>query len=179
MNYFDKYQAAISNLSGTASLPLAQVALRRSVNGTTPLALAQPLVTTVAAGANAQTSLILPEAPVAAAQTVELSAAQQTDNEGSAVVYKNTFTFTNFQLPGVEISVSANQQPLVGGLTAFQAQIHNPSSTPIGVIVSRGNGAQPGDPYISVQNAFGQEVSRTAFQGVPPGTIFLPDGAGM
>jgi choice-of-anchor C domain-containing protein len=178
VNYFDQYQAGITNLSTAAGFPLAQWILTRNINGVSPLSVTQSVLTVVGAGANAQPSLIVPEAPVAAAQTVQLSAFQQTDSEGSSVVYENSFTFTNAKLPGVEIVLTANQLPLAGGLTPFQAQINNPSSTPIEVIVSRGDGLEPGDLYISVQNGFGQEVSRTSFPGIPtpPGTTFLADG---
>jgi choice-of-anchor C domain-containing protein len=176
INYFDQYEAGFSNLSSAASFPLSQWVLNRSINGVSPLSVTQSVLTVVEAGSNTQASLIVPEADVASGQTVQLSAFQQTDSEGSTVVYQNTFTFTNFGLPGVEIAVTANQVPLVGGLTTFQAQINNPSSTPIDVITSRGDGLQPGDLYISVQNNLGQEVSRTPFQGTPPGTTFLADG---
>jgi hypothetical protein len=176
VNYFDQYVAGITNLSSAAGFPLSQWVLARSVSGASPLSATQLVQTAVNAGANLQLPLIVPEAAASAAQTVQLSVFQQTDSQGSSVVYKNSFTFTNAQLPGVEIAVSANQLPLAGGVTPFQASIYNPSSTPIDVIVSRGDGLLPGDPYISVQNEFGQEVSRTPFQGTPPGTTFLADG---
>ncbi len=176
VNYFDNYQAGISNLSSAAAFPLAQLILTRSVNGLSPLSVTQAVVAVINAGTNVQQSLIVPEAPVAVAQTVQLSAFQQTDSEGSTVVYENSFTFTNVQLPGTEIAVTANQLPLAGGLTPFQVQIFNPSSVDMDLVVSRGNGEQPGDVYISVLNGFGQEVSRTPFLGAPAGTTFLPDG---
>ena len=46
------------------------------------------------------------------------------------------------------------------------------------LVVERSFGSKPGDVYISVQNALGQEVSRTPFEGAPAGTIFLSDGTG-
>ena len=176
INYFDQYQAGITNLAGAAGLSLTRLVLNRSVNGISPLIVTQTVQTVVSAGAGVQTALIVPEASVVASQTVQLSAFQQTDNEGSSVVYQNAFTFTNAGLPGVEIAVTANQLPLVGGLTAFQAQINNPGTVPIDIVTSRGSGANPGDLYISVQNNFGQEVGRTLYLATPPGTTFLPDG---
>ena len=46
------------------------------------------------------------------------------------------------------------------------------------IIVSRNNGADPGDIYLSVKDAQGQEVSRGDFNGTPAGTTFLPNGVG-
>ncbi|HEX3716951.1 MAG TPA: DUF642 domain-containing protein [Verrucomicrobiae bacterium] len=176
INYFDQYQAGVTNLSSAASFPLTQLVLNRAVSGVSPLSVTQLVATAVSAGANVQPTVIVPEATVAAQQTVQLSAFQQTDSEGSTVVYQNSFTFTNAKLPGVEIAVSPNQLPLAGGDTTFQAQINNPSTVPIDVIVSRGDGAQPGDLSISVQNNLGQVVGVTPFLGTPSGTTFLPDG---
>jgi hypothetical protein len=81
-------------------------------------------------------------------------------------------------VPSTEIAVSVNQLPLAGGLTPFQVQVFNRGATDIQFIVGRANGQQPGDVYIAVQNGPGQEVSRTYFQGAPPGTLVLSDGTG-
>ena len=176
VNYFDQYLAEVTNMSSAASLPLAQVMLTRSVSGVSPLLATQAVQTSVIAGAYAGASMVVPEAAATAPQTVQLTAFQQTDSQGSSVIYQGTFAFTNVALPGVEIAVSSSQQPLAGGLAVFQAQIDNPSTLPIDFVVSRADGAQPGDLYLSVQNSFGQEVSRTAYLGSIPGETFLPDG---
>ena len=136
----------------------------------------QSLVATALPGGNVQQSVIVAEAPVVATQTITLNAVQQTDSEGSSVTYQGVFVLTNSQLPGTEVSISANQLPLAGGLTPFQVQIFNRGYVNMQVIVERASGSQPGDIYISVQNALGQEVSRTPYQGAPPGTSFMSDG---
>jgi hypothetical protein len=174
--YFDQFQAGITNLSGTASLPLARLIWNRAVPGADPLSVTQNLVATVSPGGNVQQSVIVAEAPVVATQTIQVSAVQQTDSEGSSVTYQGVFALTNSQLPGTEVSISANQLPLAGGLTPFQVQVFNRAYVNMQFIVERANGSQPGDVYISVQNSLGQEVSRTPYQGTPPGTTFLPDG---
>ena len=175
-DYFDQYQIGITNLASAGSLPLSQLQLTRAVPGLNPLQITQSLGASVAAGTNLQESYIIPEASIVAAQTVQVSAFQQTDSGGSSVIYQASFTLANVRLPGTQVAVSVNQLPLAGGLTPFQVQIYNPSYVDIDVVVSRGNGAQSGDVYISVENSFGQEVSRTPFLGTPLGTIFLPDG---
>ena len=111
-----------------------------------------------------------------ATQTITLNAVQQTDSEGSSVTYQGVFVLTNSQLPGTEVSISANQLPLAGGLTPFQVQVFNRGCVNMQFIVERANGSQPGDVYISVQNSVGQEVSRTPYQGAPAGTTFGSDG---
>ena len=175
-DYFDQYQAGITNLSSTNGLPLAQMQITRSVSGMADVLSSTALTTNVAAGGAAQCLFILAEPSLLATQTVTLVVAQQTDSEGSQVNYQQTFTFLPAPLTQTEVVVSANQVPLAGGLTTFQIQVRNPSSMDVQFIVSRGFGAQPGDFYVSVQNSLGQEVSRTAYQGTPPGTVFLGDG---
>ena len=81
--------------------------------------------------------------------------------------------------PAAGIVVSANQLPLAGGLSSFQAQIYNRGYADMDIVVFRAGGSQPGDPYISVQNGLGQEVSRAAYTGAPPGTTVLADGTGF
>jgi hypothetical protein len=177
VNYFDRILVAITNLSPTAPLPLNEFILNRAVTGVEPLAATQTL-TTISVSTNLQQTVILPEAAVAASQTMTLNVYQQTDAAGDNVEYQETFVLTNSQLPGTEMTVSANQLPLAGGLTTFQVGLYNQGYAPMQVIVSRGFNAKPGDIYISVQNNLGQEVSRTPYQGTPPGTIFANDGTG-
>ncbi|HZM01547.1 MAG TPA: Ig-like domain-containing protein [Candidatus Saccharimonadales bacterium] len=177
VNYFDSVVVTITNLSPTAPLPLTQFVLNRAITGVEPLAVTQA-VTSINASASSSQVVVLPESSVVANQTMTVNVFQQTDSEGDNVVYQQTFQLTNSQLPGTEIAVSANQLPLAGGLTSFQVNIINQGYTPMQVIVSRGFNAKPGDVYISVRNNLGQEVSRTPFQGTPPGTTFASDGIG-
>jgi len=174
--YFDQFQVGIFNLAGSNSLPLQQVQLLRTITGVEPLTVALLGSTNVNAGAQLQELITVPESPVVAAQSVRVTAFQQTDSAGSTVVYENTFNLTDSQLPGTEIVVSVNQLPLVGGDTTFQLQIFNRGYANMEVIVSRGFGSQPGDVYVSVQNSLGQEVGRTALSGLVSGASYLSDG---
>ena len=76
------------------------------------------------------------------------------------------------------VQVTANQVPLAGGLASFEVELFNRGYADMNVIVSRNNGADPGDIYLSVKDAQGQEVSRGDFNGTPAGTTFLPNGVG-
>ena len=78
--------------------------------------------------------------------------------------------------PQSPLSVSVNQVPLAGGLSIFEARVHNRGPVDLDILTARDNGGQIGDVSVSVKNAAGQEVSRTEFKGVPPGSFFLPDG---
>ena len=178
INYFDNVVVGIANLASSAALPLSQLVLNRQISGINPLTVTQVVNSTVAPAANVPQSFILPDSPIVATQTMTLSAVEQTDAADDTAVYQQTFALTNSQLPGTEINVSASQLPLAGGLNNFQVQIFNRGYADMQFIVSRNYGAQPGDLYISVQNSFGQEVSRTPFEGTPPGTTFLSDGTG-
>jgi hypothetical protein len=178
-DYFDQFQFGITNLSSSGNLPLAQVVLNRSVPGLSPFAVTQMVNGSIGAGLNLQQTVVVPEASLAGAQTVQMNVSQQTDSEGDSVTYQQTFVFTNSIVPSTEIAVSVNQLPLAGGLTPFQVQIFNRGAADIEFIVERANGQQPGDLYISVQNGSGQEASRTYFQGAPPGTLLLADGSGF
>ena len=177
-DYFDQYQAGVTNLSSTNTLSLAQVQIARTILGLASLGASNSVPTNLLAGAGLQQPFVLAEPSVLATQVVTLVVSQQTDSEGSQVSYQQSFTFLPAKLTQTEIAVTADQLPLAGGLTTFQVQVRNPSSLDVEFIVSRGLGAQPGDFYISVQNSLGQEVGRTAFQGTPPGTVFLADGRG-
>jgi fibronectin type 3 domain-containing protein len=175
-SYFDKFQVGISNLSVTSALPVAQIQLNRTIPGLDPLTITNTTTINVSAGTALLQGFVVPEASIVATQTVKVSVLQQTDSQGSTVSYQQTFTLTDSQSSGTQIAVSANQLPMAGGLTPFQVQVFNRGYTDMQLVVLRGKGTQPGDVYISVQNALGQEVSRTPFLGVPPGTTLLSDG---
>lgn len=170
--YFDDYVVSISNLTASAALPLQQVELLRQAAGTTPLNIVNPVNSSIAAGGAYTAELSVPCASNTAPQTVRVRAVQQTDAEGSSVIYQQTFSLPGTRSPGVMVQISANQLPLAGGLTPFNVQIYNRGYTPIYFVTARGNGAQPGDLYISVKNPQGQEVSRSPFTGTPAGIIF-------
>jgi hypothetical protein len=178
INYFDNAVAGVANLAGSANLSLGQFILNRQIAGINPLIVTQVVNSTVGPGSNFLQSIVLPESTIIATQTMTLSAVEQTDAADDTAVYQQTFVLTNSQPPGTEITVSASQLPLAGGLNNFQVQIFNRGYADMQMIVARNFGAQSGDLYISVQNSFGQEVSRTSFEGTPPGTTFLTDGIG-
>ncbi|MGH7953948.1 MAG: hypothetical protein ACREFE_18780, partial [Limisphaerales bacterium] len=160
-SYFDDYLVSVSNLTTTATLPLQQVEFLRQAAGTGPLNIVNPVNGTVAGGDAYAAEFAVPCATNTATQSVRVRAIQQTDAEGSSVIYQETFALPDTLTPGVMMEVSVNQLPLAGGLTPFNVRIYNRGYTPIYFVTARGGGSQPGDLYISVKNPQGQEVSRT------------------
>lgn len=176
VNYFDKFIAGITNQSAGSTLPVARIQYNRTIVGLDPYSVTQIFTTNISAGGNLQQTVIFPESTAPAAESMQIVVDQQTDSQGSRVVYQDTFGLPSAQLPPTEIAVSVNQLPLAGGLTPFQVQVFNRGYADMAFIVSRGSGGLPGDLYVSVQNSQGQELGRTTFQGTPPGTTFLADG---
>ena len=170
--YFDDYQITVTNRAGVASLPLRQLEIRRTMSGASALDLVSTIGSSVSPGAGFGRNLAVPSAQIASDQFVRLRAVQETDIGGSSVIYQAMINFASVQTSGGMIEISANQLPLAGGLTPFDVMIYNRGYTPMYFATARGNGANPGDLYISVKNSQGQEVSRTAFTGSPAGTIF-------
>jgi len=177
--YFDQFQAGVSNIGAAGIFPLAQLTLTRAIPNLSPLSITQAAPGGIAPGANAQESVVFPESPSLSPQTIQVSAFQQTDSAGSSVVYQSTFNLIDVRAPAAGIIVSADELPLAGGLSSFQVQIYNRGYADMDIVVFRANGNQPGDPYLSVQNGLGQEVSRASYTGAPPGTTLLADGSGF
>jgi hypothetical protein len=175
LSYFDDYLVSVSNLAAAASLPLRQIQVQRTLSGSVPLTLVSPVNSAVAPGAGYSLELTVPCFSNTLPQSVQVQAAQQTDTDGSSVIYQAAFALPSTQVPGGMLDVSVNQSPLAGGLTPFNVRVFNRGYAPMYFATTRGNGAQPGDVYISVLNSQGQEVSRTPFNGTPTGTLFYGD----
>jgi hypothetical protein len=177
--YFDSFRTTVSNLTSGAGLPLAQVELQRTIQGSLPLVRTNIANLTVAEGNWLDRDVVLPGAALSAPQTLRLRAYQASDIGGSEVIYQRVFEFATVAMPVGMVDIVANQQPLAGGLAAFQVRVFNRGGAPLDLVTTRNNGSQPGDLYVSVKNADGLEVSRGNFNGVPPGTTFLDDGRGI
>ncbi|MHB8519117.1 MAG: FG-GAP-like repeat-containing protein [Limisphaerales bacterium] len=177
--WFDNLQLLVSNSTANASLVLASVEVRRTSADSQALTLSNQVNLTLVAGDRLNTNLVFPAASTLSAQSMRVRAIQQTDVGGSSVIYQGVFDFPNVVPPGTMVEVSANQQPLSGGLAQFNVQVFNRGYAPMDLVVTRNNGSDPGDLYISLINGLGQEVSRMFYNGIPSGTIFQPDGTGI
>jgi large repetitive protein len=169
--YFDKYHLTLANVTTIGALPLRQVEVRRTSTAGT-FNLVDTIGNSVNSGASLVRDLAVPCAADNSAQTVRLRAIQETDIGGSSVIYEASFEFPTVEAPGVMMEVSANAQPLAGGLNSFDVRVYNRGYATMFLATTRGNGADPGDLSIIVRNPQGQEVSRQAFTGSPAGIIF-------
>jgi hypothetical protein len=175
LSYFDDYVVSVSNLAASAAMPLRQVQVQRTLNGSSPLNLVAAVNSMVEAGRGYTLELNVPCSSNTVAQSVQVQVAQETDSQGSSVIYQGDFALPSVQSPGVMVDVNADQVPLAGGLTPFNIRIYNRGYAPMYFATTRGDGAQPGDLYISILNSQGQEVSRTPFNGRPSGVIIYGD----
>jgi hypothetical protein len=176
--YFDQFSLFLTNLASAAPLNLANLTLNRSVTGGSPFSVTETVDAPILAGAGLQESIVVPETTVTGAQTIELTATEQTDDEGNNVTYQQTFAPINSTVPGAEIAVSVSQLPLAGGLSPIQVQVFNRAFVDMQLVVSRQFGSKPGDVSVAVENGLGQQLSVTPFAGSAPGEIFLGDGTG-
>ncbi len=174
--YFDRFVLSVSNLTADASLPLRQLEVRRTLAGNASLVRRNDLATSVGSGNWLDQEVVFPSASDTLPQSLLVRAIQETDANGSSVIYQRLVDFTDVAIPGLMVQVRANQLPLAGGLSSFEVELFNRSDTPIDLITARQNGSKPGDLYISVKNDQGQEVSRTEYTGAPSGAFFLADG---
>lgn len=176
--FFDDYRVAVTNKTTSSVFPLETVELRRLAGGGFATTQTIPVGQLVASGNWYNRDVVFSSATTVDAQSMRVRAMQTGDLGGSSVVYQRTFDFTSVIEPSLMMSLSASQPPLAGGLTDFDVRLYNRGYVDINVIVIRENGAAPGDIYVAVKNALGQEVSRTAYRGTPKGTFFMNDGRG-
>ena len=176
--YFDLLQVGVANATATGAVPLRQIDLRRLV-GTAESMVTEQVGLGVAAGANLQRDIVLPAALTYAAQTFRVRAIQETDLGGSSVIYQEIFDFRGAVVQSPMAEIVSVEQPLAGGLAAFDVRIHNRGYADMDVVLTRNSGRDPGDVYVSVKNSQGEEVSRGYFNGALPGILFLPNGTGF
>jgi hypothetical protein len=172
--YFDKYQVAVTNLSADAALPVASVEVQRAASGAAALTVSNTSVATVDALGVTTSSLVVPSLSVSG-QSIRVRVSQQTDANGSEVIYQKSFTLSDVQNPGLMVEVRPNQLPLAGGYGSFTVTLYNRSVVPIYLATSHANASIPGDLYIVVKDPQGQEVSRGAYYGTPSGVFFDGD----
>ena len=175
LSYFDDYVVSITNLASAVVLPLRQVQVQRTLNGSSPLTLINPVNSDVAAGQAYTLELTVPVF-VQHGRAVGSGAGGTTNGcPGQQCHLPADLCPAAVQSPGGMVDVSANQLPLAGGLTAFNVRVYNRGYAPMYFATTRGSRTQAGDLYISVLNPQGQEVSRTPFNGTPSGVIFYGD----
>jgi hypothetical protein len=176
--YFDLMRVGVTHAGSEGALPLREIQVRR-VAGATELSLTQPIGQGLAPGATLTREVVFPSAQTQQAQSFRMRAVQETDLGGSTVIYQGIFDVPGAVSPSLMAEIVANDQPLAGGLASFDVRLHNRGYAEMDVVLTRNNGQNPGDVYVSVRDGSGAEVSRAYFNGGVPGMSVLPDGTGF
>ena len=176
IGYFDQFRYWVTNLTDTGAVSLAEVELRRTIAGEEAVAHTSPVSSTVDPGEWVSRGVVFSSADGTSPQSVRMRATQQMDAAGSRVIYQRLFDFPDMVSPGLEISLTAREQPLAGGYASFDLHLYNRGYAPMDVILSNDRGRRPGDLYISVQNDQGQEVSRLEYNDGAEGALITAAG---
>ncbi|MCK4788424.1 MAG: hypothetical protein KAV87_32085, partial [Desulfobacteraceae bacterium] len=174
-DYFDTFEISVKNRESAHAFPLDRLQLRMTVHGSELFVFDEAVDQIIAEGSPYSESIVIPCGPSVEDHKLRVTAVQ-TDAGGSSVIYQRDFMFTEVTREGVAIEMITDSLPVAGGYASINLCIKNKGFVSIDMVVSRGNGAQPGDIYVAVQNGEGLEISRGWYNGFPPGTIILPDG---
>lgn len=177
-DYFDNLLVVVSNRSSSAALPLGVVQVHRTSLGLPSLTRSNVVGASVAASGVLESSVVVPASTTTEPESFLVRAYQDADSGGSSAIYEASFNGGSVIRPSNRIQLTATQQPLAGGLSTLSLVIYNRGFADMDLLLTRNNGADPGDLSISVRNSLGAEVSRLDYVGVPPGTSFTSDGRG-
>ncbi len=171
--YFDNYVVEFTvGVSASAPVSFGNGEIIRAVVGETPVQATFPLPSSVPAGETRTTSVVIaaPNTP-GASQGASITLAAAADAGGSVVLYRLVQDFVSGGPSGLMLAVSADAQPLAGGLADFNVQVFNRGYAPADLVLTRGGGAQPGDLEMLIISESGVLVSTTQFQGLVAGSI--------
>jgi hypothetical protein len=174
--YFDEFRVSVTNLATDSGMPLDNIQLLRTLATKEGYSRQINLPVNLQSNSGIERYVVLPSAREQYGQAFLVKVVQATADPATSVTYQNAFTFDSYRISRVPVEISANEQPISGGLASFDVKIYNRSDVPIDVVLSKNQGADPGDLYISVKNMFGQEVNRVQYNGMPAGIMMAPDG---
>ena len=95
---------------------------------------------------------------------------------GVETVYRADFVFGDVVPSAPSVSLSMGSIPVAGGYANVQTCFTNNGYADIAFLASRGNGNEPGDISVAVENGDGLELGRGWYHGIPQGAVTLPDG---
>lgn len=176
--YFDAYSVSVENRTLAAAFPMQSIELRRTYAGAAAVTVLATVTSTVPAGASVASKVDMASMTNATAQSVRVRLLQTPDASGAQVIYQRLFSFDDSLLDSQRVSVTATNTPVLGALNNFKVRLFNRGYADMDVVLVKANGSQPGDVYVSIQNALGEEVSRSEFRGSLPGMMLSSDGRG-
>jgi fibronectin type 3 domain-containing protein len=174
-DYFDLFEVSVTNQDAANTLPLDQLQLRMTVEGTEIFAYDKTAGENIAEGSPFEESLVIPCGSSLEDHALKITAVQSSDS-GTIVIYDREFIFTEVTREGVSVEMSINDVPLAGGYSTVNTCIQNNGTADMDIVVNRQHGAEPGDIYVIIRNEEGLEISRGLYDGSPSGTWVLPDG---
>ncbi|TVR54622.1 MAG: hypothetical protein EA425_01565, partial [Puniceicoccaceae bacterium] len=177
-HFFNRYEVTVANASPEA-WGWEGVTVRRTAPDVEPAEASAEVGKLLEAGASAGHTVVMRGPPGAVeAFTFEIEVSQVRDPAEGRALYRRTLSGPGAELAGAQAALTSAAPPLAGGLNTFQVELFNRGHAPIDIILTRGGGSEPGDLSIVVLDEFGEELSRTFFQGQTPGLSFLPGGVG-
>lgn len=174
-NVFNRYQLSIKNNDTILMMPVYQIQLDMHSDG-------MPIFTW-----KKTLDMLLPENSAYSKTIIQPSGSEihdrlltiktiQMDQSGNQVIYTRAFELTDIERPGQALEISTKAIPLSGGYANIMLCMINHGFADMDVVVSKNNGADPGDIYVAIKNEAGVVISKTRFNGFPSGTRVTNDG---
>jgi hypothetical protein len=176
LGYFDRYGVSVTNQTVVGAFPLGSIELRRTYPGGPVVTVEQPVTHLVPPTGTLDELVPMAAMTNATAQSVRVRLLQTQDASGAQVVYQRLFAFDDAAVDCQMVGVSVTNTPVAGALANFKVRIFNRGLIDMDVVLSRQNGAKPGDIYVSLQNERGDDVSFGQFHGSLPGMTVVADG---
>ncbi len=177
---FDTYKIGFDNTNGNEIVAFEEIEVYRETSGGAILEEDFDTSVTVSAGASSDKSVVVPS-PIDEGneQTVAITAITETGSGGGVVKYtvERDLTPSISRLP--LLSLAAQQQPLVGGLTDFTVTVTNRGRTEMDFVLVRGGGSEVGDLSIEVYSSEDQLVAVNPFNEFLLGFGANSDGDGF
>ncbi|MCC5805515.1 MAG: VCBS repeat-containing protein [Opitutales bacterium] len=177
--YFDRYDVALANIDPTRALDISAFQLDRFPAAGDVVSHTRAVNLTAPPGGIAETALVLPTALVPdQPQNLRVRAVHEAAG-GSRVLYETTAEVGDAVERTDMITLAPREVPLAGGLTDFGVTVHNLGLSSLDIVITRANGAEPGDFFISVLDVSGAEVARHYATGAISGLAVRPNGDGV
>ncbi len=176
-NYFNTLDITLANADTVKDITLESVEYRITVQGTETYLSGKELNQNISPLTAWTDRIVLP--PPASTDTHILRMTARSSNPaGNVSIYQAYTLFEEISQPGDMIALMTDSLPVAGSYAAVSVRINNHGYADMNLAVNHSNGNEPGDFYITIENAEGLEMGRAYYQGTPPGT-FVVDGTGF
>ena len=174
-NVFNQYQLSIKNNDTMHDLPVYQIQLDMQSEGIPIFTWKNTMDLSVSENSAYSEIIIQPSGSGMHHRSLTLQAIQM-DQSGNQVIYTRKFELSDIERSGQALEISTKALPLSGGYANIMLCMVNHGFADMDVVVSKNNGADPGDIYVAIKNDAGVVISKTRFNGFPSGTRVTNDG---